>query len=257
MSVGRQDVLVERLSRADYRKLLQRGHAIYPGIRIGRPGKAITYWITILFMRVLNVRWSVTVRGADNISRGPAILVGNHVDAMDPVVIVMKRWWRVTAFAKVEVFENTGAVFFRLMGQIPLRRGDEAATKWALDMASAVLADGTKLGLYPEGTRSPDKKSLHKLHRRILIPVLESNPGIPVHSITTIYGEKKFGRRKVSVTLSPPLPIDASSMTADHIVEVLKNSILEVGGMAYVEAYARDVKARDVKTRSMSALEPQ
>ena len=203
-------------------------------------------------MRILNVRWSVTVHGANNVSRGPAILVGNHVDAMDPVVIVMKRWWRVTAFAKVEVFENPGAIFFRLMGQIPLRRGDEESTKWALEMASAVLADGTKLGLYPEGTRSPDKKSLHKLHRRILIPVLTENPGIPVHSITTIYGEKKFGRRKVSVKLSPPLPIDAFSMSADYIVDVIKNSLLESGGMAYVDAYARDVKARGT-----SALEPQ
>jgi 1-acyl-sn-glycerol-3-phosphate acyltransferase len=235
---------VEDFNRDSFKDLVQRGRAIYPGTRIGRPGRAITYWITIFLMRLLNFRWSITVTGADNVKRGPAILVGNHVDAMDPVAIVMKQWWRVTAFAKVEVFENRGAIFFRWMGQIPLRRGDENSTRWALDMASAVLTDGSKLGLYPEGTRSPDKKSLHKLHRRILIPIFESHPQVPVHTITTTYGAKKFGRQQVSVHLSKRLPIDVSAMSAAHIVDVIKNEILKAGGMAYVDTFAREIKAR-------------
>ena len=197
-------------------------------------------------MRLLNFKWSVTVTGAKNVTRGPAILVGNHVDAMDPVAIVMKQWWRVTAFAKIEVFENRGAIFFRWMGQIPLRRGDEESTRWALDMAAQVLADGSMLGLYPEGTRSPDKKSLHKLHRRILIPIFELHPEVPVHAITTTYGAKKFGRQRVCVHLSKRLLIDVSSMSAAHIVDVIKNEILESGGMAYVDAFARDIKASNV-----------
>lgn len=235
---------MEDFNRDSFKDLVQRGRAIYPGTRIGRPGRAITYWITIFLLRLLNFRWSITVTGADNVKRGPAILVGNHVDAMDPVAIVMKQWWRVTAFAKVEVFENRGAIFFRWMGQIPLRRGDENSTRWALDMASAVLTDGSKLGLYPEGTRSPDKKSLHKLHRRILIPIFESHPQVPVHTITTTYGAKKFGRQQVSVHLSKRLPIDVSAMSAAHIVDVIKNEILKAGGMAYVDTFAREIKAR-------------
>lgn len=229
-----------------YAELLERGKQIYLGMRIGKPGRARTYWLTIFFMRLLNLRWSVSVTGASNVASGPAILVGNHVSAMDPVAIVMKQWWRVTAFAKVEVFENRGAIFFRLMGQIPLRRGDEASTRWALQLATQVLEDGTKLGLYPEGTRSPDKKSLHKLHRRILIPVLEANPLVPVHAITTTYGIKKFGRRKVAVHLSPPLPLDVATMHPNDIVETIKNALLEAGGMDYVDAFARDIKARAV-----------
>jgi 1-acyl-sn-glycerol-3-phosphate acyltransferase len=235
---------VESPNHAKYDELLSRGHAIYPGMRLGKPGRARTYWATIFFMRLLNLRWSVKVTGASNVAAGPAILVGNHVSAMDPVAIVMKQWWRVTAFAKVEVFENRGAVFFRWMGQIPLRRGDEQATRWALDVAAQVMADGSKLGLYPEGTRSPDKKSLHKLHRRILIPVLESNPGVPVHAIATTYLGTKFGRKRVEVNLSAPLPIDVATMHPNEVVEIMKNSLLDLGGMDYVDAFARDLKAQ-------------
>lgn len=234
---------------AGYDALLERGRAIYPGVRIGRPGRARTYFTTIALMRFLQLRWSVKVTGSSHVGSGPAILVGNHVSAMDPVALVMKHWWRVTAFAKVEVFENRGAVFFRWMGQIPLRRGDESSTRWALDMAASTLADGNKLGLYPEGTRSPDKKSLHKLHRRILIPVFQTSPDVPVHAITITYqGIKRF-RHRVKVDISPRLPIDVETMHPNDIVDVVKNALLDAGGMPYVNAFARDLKAQAVTNK--------
>jgi len=226
-----------------YDELLARGREIYPGMRIGRPGRARTYFTTITLMRLLRIRWSVKVTGSSNVAPGPAILVGNHVSAMDPVAAVIKHWWRVTAFAKVEVFENRGAIFFRWMGQIPLRRGDETSTRWALDMAASTLADGNKLGLYPEGTRSPDKKSLHKLHRRILIPVFQTSPDVPVHAIATTYLGTRFGRHRVRVHISPRLPIDVATMHPNEIVDVVTGALLEAGGMPYVDSFARDLKA--------------
>lgn len=228
----------------DYATALERGRAIYPGVRIGRPGRARTYWTTIATMRVLRLRWAVHTTGSEHVVGPGAILVGNHLSAMDPVVAVITHWWRVTAFTKVEVFERRGAVFFRLMGQIPLRRGDEESTVWALDMAARALAYGGMLGLYPEGTRSPDKRSLHRLHKRILIPVLQASPDVPVHTITTTYQGRRRGRRQVEVRISPALPIDARTMDADTIVGILRDSLLADGGMEYVDAYARDIKAQ-------------
>jgi 1-acyl-sn-glycerol-3-phosphate acyltransferase len=232
-----------RATSDQYDELLTRGREIYPGMRIGRPGRARTYFTTITLMRLLRLRWSVKVTGSSNVAPGPAILVGNHVSAMDPVAAVIKHWWRVTAFAKVEVFENRGAIFFRWMGQIPLRRGDETSTRWALEMAASTLADGNKLGLYPEGTRSPDKKSLHRLHRRILIPVFQTSPDVPVHAIATTYLGTRFGRHRVRVHISPRLPIDVATMHPNEIVDVVTNALLEAGGMPYVDSFARDLKA--------------
>lgn len=229
----------------DYTAALGRGQAIYPDVRIGRPGRARTYWLTIAAMRLLRLRWSVRVYGSENVAPGPAILVGNHLSAMDPVVAVMSHWWRVTAFTKVEVFEGRGALFFRLMGQIPLRRGDEVSTRWALDMAARTLADGNKVGLYPEATRSPDKRSLHRLHKGILVAVLTGSPAVPVHTITTSYPGTRRGRRRAEIRLSPPLPIDIRTMDAEAIVTVIRDSLLRDGEMDYVDAYARDVKRAD------------
>lgn len=226
----------------DYDTALAQGRAIYPGVRIGKPGRARTYWATIAAMRALRVKWVVQATGSENVAPGAAILVGNHLSAMDPVAAVMSHWWRVTAFTKVEAFEGRGAFFFRLMGQIPLRRGDEESSRWALDMAARTLADGNKLGLYPEGTRSPDKRSLHRLHKRILIPVLEASPDVPVHTITTTYPRSPGRRLRVEIRLSPPLPLDVRAMDADEVVTIIRDSLLRDGGMAYVDAYARDIK---------------
>ena len=108
----------------DYDALLAEARTLYPGVRIGRPGRARTYWATIAAMRLLRVRWAVDIDGADRVAPGPAILIGNHVHFMDPVCVVIAVWWRASAFTKLEWFEHRGSLFFRLMGQIPLRRGD-------------------------------------------------------------------------------------------------------------------------------------
>jgi 1-acyl-sn-glycerol-3-phosphate acyltransferase len=230
------------MTEVSYAEALGQGHALYPGVRIGRPGRARTYWATIAAIRVLRLRWAVHVEGSEHVAPGAAILAGNHVSAMDPVVAVMAHWWRVTAFTKVEVFEQRGGIFFRLMGQIPLRRGDEASTAWAMDMARRTLADGNKVGIYPEGTRSPDHKTLHRLHKRVLIALLEANPDVPVHAITTTYPEAGRGRRKAVVRISPRLALDPRTMDPDAIVDLLRETLIATGGLAYVDQYAQAVK---------------
>lgn len=230
-------------AEADYEALLDQGRAHYPAVRIGRPGRARSYWTTIGALRALRARWRIDVEGADNVPAGPAILIGNHVAAADPVVVVMSAWWRVTAFTKLEWFESPAAPFFRWMGQIPLRRGDSAATDWAIEMASSALAYGGKIGLYPEGTRSPDPTKLHRLHGRVLIPVLRANPDVPVHAVTTSYTPRRARRTRVRLRISPRLPLDARSMSPESIIAVVRDALVTLGGLTYVDVSARDAKA--------------
>jgi 1-acyl-sn-glycerol-3-phosphate acyltransferase len=227
----------------DYDELLAEGRALYPGVRIGRPGRSRGYWPMITALRVLRLRYAVDMRGGAAIGTGPAILLGNHVNAMDPVMVVMSAWWRVSAFTKVEVFERRGAVFFRIMGQIPLRRGDADSTAWAMRMSRYALSDGGKLGLYPEGTRSPDPTKLHRLHKRVLIPLLQANPDVPVHAVVTSYTRRPRRRTRVDVRISEPLPLDSRTMSPEEMTELIRDALLELGGQTYVNRYARDVKA--------------
>lgn len=226
-----------------YEQLLAEARTLYPGIRIGRPGRARTYWATIALMRALRLGLAVEVDGAREVTKGPGILLANHVHALDPVVVVMSTWVRVSAFTKVEWFEHRGALFFRLMGQIPLRRGDAASTDWAMQMSRHVLADGGLIGLYPEGTRSPEPAQLHRLHKRVLIPLLQANPDVPVHALTTQYERQPRRRTRVRLRISGRLPLDPRIMTADEMTTVIRDALLELGGQTYVDRYARDVKA--------------
>ena len=167
---------MENSNPETYQDLLNRGKLIYPGVRIGRPGRARTYWVTIFLMRVLNFRWSVKVSGAQHVKRGPAILVGNHVDAMDPVAIVMKQWWRVTAFAKVEVFESrgpAGALLFAFAGNLGTAQGLSA---WLLAIqASQDLTDlyFVFLGEGAEKSQLQSKADLLGLKRTFFIDPVE------------------------------------------------------------------------------------
>lgn len=227
----------------DYDALLAQARTLYPGVRIGRPGRSRGYWAMITALRALRLRYDVDIRDADRVGSGPAILVGNHTHFLDPVAVVMSAWWRVSAFTKLEWFEHRGAIFFRIMGQIPLRRGDDASTEWAMEMSRHALAGGGKIGIYPEGTRTPDPTTLHKLHKRILVPLLQANPDVPVHVVFTRFDFQPRGRAKVLVKLSERLDLDARTMTPQELTDAVRDALLELGGLNYLDRYARDVKA--------------
>lgn len=223
----------------DYAELLQAARGIYPGLRIGRPGRSRGYWPLFVPAQALRLHWNVRVSGAEHVAAGPAILVGNHLSLLDPVLVGVTNRWRLSFFTKVEVYERPGAFFFRWAGQIPLRRGDEASTRWALGMASAVVAHGNKLAVYPEGTRSDDGVSLHRLHRRVLVPVLQANPGVPVHAMSIAYPGRRHGRRVVDLRFSRPLALDPESMSPNDLTQAATDALLELGGMPYVHRFSR------------------
>jgi 1-acyl-sn-glycerol-3-phosphate acyltransferase len=229
---------------AGYDALLRHGATLHPRERIGRPGKSRLYWLTIAVLRLLRFKLKVDLHGAEHLRRGtPAILVANHVSAWDPVCVVMSGWWRVTAFTKAEYFASRGSFFFRWMGQIPLRRGDEESTAWAMRMSQEALAHGGMIGIYPEGTRSPDGR-LHKLHKRVLIPLLQANPDVAVHAVTMAY-EKRPGRRTlITGHISPRIPLDCRASTPEELTDALRDAMLEIGGQEYVDEYAQHVKKR-------------
>lgn len=236
-------------SAADYEATLAEAAVLFPGVRIGKPGRTRAYWGVVAVLRLLRLALRVRLDGVEQVATGPAVLIGNHVDALDPLVVVMGTRWRVTAFTKLEWFTGRLAPFFRAMGQIPLRRGDEASTAWAMQMARLTLDDGGMIGLYPEGTRSPDPGVLHRLHKRVMIPLLQAAPDVPVHAIATTYRPRHGLRRHVVVRVSATLQLDAGRRSADEVTADVRDALLALSGQAYSDQYARDVKKRRTQDR--------
>ncbi len=99
------------------------------------------------------------VVGGQRIPRtGPAIVAGNHVSALDGVVLALatgERAHRMTRFlTAAEFFENRwfGWVL-RLYRQIPLRRGE--SDLGALEEAVSTIRGGALAGIFPEGKVNP------------------------------------------------------------------------------------------------------
>ncbi len=227
-----------RTAPDSYLALVEEGRNIHPEIEIGKPGQGWAYWTLHPIAQLLRVKWDIGVTGAEHVNDGPAILVGNHLRAMDPIIVGMASRWRLVFFAKADLWDSRGAPFFWMTGQIPIRRGDEASTKWGLAMSSYALSFGNKLCLYPEATRSPDGNSLHRLHRRVLVPVLQANPDVPVHAMTIAYLGKRSGRERIDLRFSPALPLDAAEMSPNALTDTVTHALLDLGGMPYVHQFA-------------------
>jgi hypothetical protein len=85
---------------------------------------------------------------------------------------------------------------------------------------------------------------LHKLHRRILVPLLRDNPDVPVHAVTTRYRARdRVGRRIVEVRFSERLDLDPERARPDDMVVQIRDQLLVLGGQTYVDRYAQQVKA--------------
>jgi 1-acyl-sn-glycerol-3-phosphate acyltransferase len=113
---------------------------------------------------VVGVLWRVLFRlrvtGHRNIpASGPGIVAGNHVSAIDGVVLGLvtgERGRRMTRFLVAAEFFRKPRVAWalRLYRQIPLRRGEGDTD--ALAEAVATIREGAFAGIFPEGKVNPD-----------------------------------------------------------------------------------------------------
>jgi 1-acyl-sn-glycerol-3-phosphate acyltransferase len=209
---------------------------------------------------LLRLIFRPTVHGAENLpAEGPAILAGNHVSFADHFVMPLLVPRPVTFLAKSEYFTGRGlrgrltAAFFRGAGQLPMDRSGGRAAGADLRAGQAVLAGGNLLGIYPEGTRSPDGR----LYRgRIGVARLALSARVPVIPCAVIGTDKAQppGRllprpRRVGVRFGQPLDFSRyEGMETDRYVlravtDEILYEIMRLSGQEYVDVYATKAKA--------------
>lgn len=101
-----------------------------------------------------------TYVGTENIPKtGGFILACNHQSTFDPIALGGAGKRVVHFMAKEELFENKAlGTFLTHMNAFPVVRGKGDMT--AVHFAEEIIRNGWVLGIFPEGTRSPDYKPM-------------------------------------------------------------------------------------------------
>ena len=122
----------------------------------------ILYYIIVpLAWLVFNIGFRVRCEGRENLKKvgtKGCIIAPNHISAIDPVFIVITRFWgqRMMVFAKKELFEINPFLswFFRCAGAVCVRGTKEEVG--AIDDTVKKCKEGGTLLIFPEGTRVKD-----------------------------------------------------------------------------------------------------
>ena len=203
-----------------------------------------------------------TIEGLEHVpERGGAILASNHLAVVDSFFLPLLVPRRITFLAKRRILPpQPGFVgwikktFFTGVGQVPIDRSGGSAAQAAMDTAVRLLREDKLLGIYPEGTRSPDGR-LYKGKTGVARMTLEAGvPVIPVAMIGTDkvnpIGSRMWRPRKVHIKVGEPLDFSRyAGMSGDRFIErsmtdEIMYALMELTGQTYVDMYAASVKER-------------
>ena len=219
------------------------------------------YWLfKYIFMGpLLSLLGRPKVEGLDRVpNSGAAILASNHLAVADSFYLPLVVRRRITFLAKAEYFTGTGLKgrftrwFYTAAGQVPIDRADADAAQNALDTAERLLKEGRLLGMYPEGTRSPDGR-LYKGKTGLARLALQTGvPVIPVAMIGTNVvnppGSKMWRFGRVQVKFGKPMDFSRFEGLAGNrfieraVIDEVMYELMRLSGQEYVDLYAADVK---------------
>ncbi|NED98269.1 1-acyl-sn-glycerol-3-phosphate acyltransferase [Phytoactinopolyspora alkaliphila] len=221
------------------------------------------YWLLkkVFLGPLLRVYYRPWAEGTEHVPKtGPAILAGNHLTVVDSFFMPLVLERKVTFLAKSDYFTQPGLkgmfkrAFFGGTGNVPVDRSGGHASEPAVRTALQVLSDGNLLGIYPEGTRSPDGR-LYRGKTGVARMALEAKvPVIPVVMIGT--AEMQPAGRLIPKRMRPGVrfgePLDFSryeGMERDRYVlrsvtDEVMYALMELSGQEYVDQYAASVKAK-------------
>ncbi|QHC66475.1 1-acyl-sn-glycerol-3-phosphate acyltransferase [Rathayibacter sp. VKM Ac-2759] len=201
------------------------------------------------------------VVGADRVPpTGGVILASNHLSFIDSVFLPLVIERNMVFLAKSDYFTGRGLkgwatkMFFTATGMLPIDRSGGKASEASLNTGLRVLSRGEALGIYPEGTRSPDGR-MYRGRTGVARMVLEARvPVIPVAMIDTArimpIGSRlpKLGR--IGIVFGEPLDFSRfEGMEGDRfilrsITDEIMYELLALSGQEYLDVYATSVKEK-------------
>ena len=205
---------------------------------------------------ILTLLFRPKVTGLRNVPQsGPVIIASNHLSFSDSIFMPLVVPRKVTFLAKSEYFTSPGPkgllkkLTFIALGQVPVDRSGGRRSEAALITGLKVLAEGKCLGIYPEGTRSPDGR-LYKGRTGIARLAIESGaPIIPVAMFNTEKiqptGTVVPKVMRVEMIFGEPMYFDGDSSDLLYLRDVtdkIMQTIQTLSGQEYVDTYATKAK---------------
>lgn len=221
------------------------------------------YWLMkhVLVGPLLRGVFRPWVVGAENVPReGGVIFASNHLSFIDSIVLPLVLERRISFLAKSEYFTRRGfrgfwtRAFMLATGQLPIDRSGGKASEASLATGLAVLARHEQLGIYPEGTRSPDGR-LYRGRTGVARMILEGRvPVVPVVMVGSgevmPIGARLPKVRRVGVVFGRPLDFTRfEGMEGDRFIlrsvtDEIMSELAALGDQVYVDVYASTVKER-------------
>ena len=198
---------------------------------------------------------------------GPVIIASNHLSFSDSIFMPLVVPRKVTFLAKSEYFTSPGIkgfikkLTFIALGQVPVDRSGGKRSEAALLTGLRVLKEGSCIGIYPEGTRSPDGR-LYKGRTGIARMAIESGAAVvPVAMFNTAEiqptGQVVPKVQRVEMIFAEPMYFTGDS-TDPAVLREATNKIMDViaamSGQIYVpNMYASEAKDAIEKSRAENA----
>jgi 1-acyl-sn-glycerol-3-phosphate acyltransferase len=198
---------------------------------------------------------------------GPVIIASNHLSFSDSIFMPLVVPRKVTFLAKSEYFTSPGIkgfikkLTFIALCQVPVDRSGGKRSEAALLTGLRVLKEGSCIGIYPEGTRSPDGR-LYKGRTGIARMAIESGAAVvPVAMFNTAEiqptGQVVPKVRRVEMIFAEPMYFTGDS-TDPAVLREATNKIMDViaamSGQIYVpNMYASEAKDAITKSKAENA----
>ena len=206
---------------------------------------------------VLNALYRPTVDGIEHIpAQGPAILASNHLSFLDSVFLPAAVDRPIFFLGKTDYFSGWRRHFFENVGVMPVNRQGGDAGEASLRKGHEVLSSGRLLGIYPEGTRSPDGRLYRGKTGPVRLALRTGAPIIPVAMLGTFEvlppdaAVPKLS--KVGVCIGTPLDLsryagrEHDRFALRSATDELMYELMLLSGQEYVDAYAAQVKSGEV-----------
>lgn len=188
----------------------------------------VFYYILLpLAWIVFHIGFRVECIGRENLKKvrtSGCIIAPNHVSAIDPVFVVITRFWgrRMVVFAKKELFEINVLLtwFFRWMGALCVRGTREELD--VIDQTVEACRNGGTLLIFPEGTREKEGKLLQPKSGLFVIAAQAAVDVVPVRILyDTPDGRMKLFC-KVKVVYGEPMPAAQFAMESRRDLKTLR-----------------------------------